>query len=61
MIDLLVTLLIILIIFALLWWVLSMIPMPAGFPLWVVQVIFALVLVVVLLGYLLPFAGVRVR
>jgi hypothetical protein len=61
MIEVLITLLVALIIFALLWWVLTLIPFPPGFPVWVLQVVFALILVIVLISYLLPLTGVRLR
>lgn len=45
MISLLVTLLIICLVFAIFWWILSMIPVPPQFK-WVVQVVAAIVLLI---------------
>ena len=57
MISLLLTLIVILVIFALLWWVITLIPFPSGFPVWIIQVILGLCLVIALLTYLTPFLG----
>ncbi|MDR5729426.1 MAG: hypothetical protein RB191_18590 [Terriglobia bacterium] len=57
MIGLLVTLLILLIVFAVVWWLASMIPIPAQFR-WVVNVLLGLILLILLLSIL--FGGVSV-
>lgn len=57
MIGLLVTLLILLIVFAIVWWLASMIPIPPQFR-WVVNVLLGLILLILLLSIL--FGGVSV-
>ena len=56
MVELLVSVIVVFIIFALLWWVITLIPWPPAFPVWVMQVILALFLVLVIIGWLLPLA-----
>jgi hypothetical protein len=51
MISLLISLLILLVIFALIWWIISLIPIPPPFT-WVVQVIFAIFLLIALVSLL---------
>lgn len=58
MISLLITLVILGLIFAIIWWGISQIPMPPPFS-WVVRVIFALIVILVLVEYLLPLANVH--
>lgn len=53
MIELLISILIILLIFGVLWYCVTLIPLPPPF-LTIAQLILALVLLLVLLGYLLP-------
>ena len=52
MLSLLVSLLILLVIFAVVWWILSMIPIPAPF-VWIVRVIFAIIFLICLIELLL--------
>ena len=56
MVSLLITIIILGLIFAVIWWAITQIPMPAPFGM-VVRVIFALVVVVVLLGILMGGIG----
>lgn len=51
MLSLLVSLLILLVIFAVVWWILSMIPVPAEF-MWIVRVIFAIIFLIALISLL---------
>lgn len=51
MLSLLVSLLIILVIFAIVWWILSMIPVPAEF-VWVVRVVFAIIFLICIIALL---------
>ncbi|HTF70897.1 MAG TPA: hypothetical protein VK638_50330 [Edaphobacter sp.] len=51
MISLLISLLFLCLIFAIFWWILRMIPVPAPFA-WVVQVIFAIVFLIALVSLL---------
>jgi hypothetical protein len=60
MIHLLITLLILLLVFAVAWWALTMIPLPEPVAL-VARVVFAIIMLIVLLTYLLPMAGVSLR
>lgn len=60
MIHLLIVFLIICIIFGVVWWALSLIPIPAPFA-WVPQVILALIFVLVLAGVLVPLANAPLR
>ena len=56
MLSILITILIMCLIFGLLWWVISLIPMPAPFG-QVVRVVCALIFVIWLIYLLLPMAG----
>ncbi len=58
MISLLITLIVIALIAYVCWWGLSQVPLPAPFDV-VVRVIFALIIVLVLLHFLLPLAGIH--
>jgi hypothetical protein len=63
MLSLLVSLLVLLVIFAVAWWILSMIPIPANFA-WVVRVIFAIIFLICLIELLVggfSFGHVLVR
>lgn len=51
MLGLLISLLILLAIFAVIWWILSMIPVPAPF-VWIVRVIFAIIFLIALIEVL---------
>lgn len=51
MLSLLVSLLILLVIFAVVWWILSMIPVPANLA-WIVRVIFAIIFLICLISLL---------
>lgn len=51
MLSLLITLVIVGLIFAIIWWGVSQIPVPAPFS-WVIRAVFALVVVIVLIGLL---------
>lgn len=55
MIELLITLLVILLVFGVIWYAITLIPLPPPF-LTIAQLILAVVLLLVLLGYLLPIA-----
>jgi hypothetical protein len=56
MLSLLVTILVMCLIFGLIWWILSLIPLPAPFG-QVARVVCAIIFVIWLLYLLLPFAG----
>lgn len=58
MISLLVTLLVILLVFGVLLYVIRLLPLEEPFGR-IAQVVLLVILVLVLIGYLLPFAGVR--
>ncbi len=61
MLELLVTLVIYGLIFAIIWWAVSQVPAPAPF-FWVIRAVFALIVVIVLLQLLtggLPMLGVH--
>ena len=60
MISLLLTLLILLLIFGVAWWVLGLIPLPEPLAM-VARVVFGLILLIILIAYLLPMAGVSIR
>lgn len=51
MIDLLITLVIVGLIFGILWWAISFVPVPEPFS-WVIRVVFALAVVIVLISLL---------
>lgn len=51
MITLLISLLVLCLIFAIAWWILNMIPVPAQFK-WIVQVIFAIIFLIALVSLL---------
>lgn len=51
MLSLLISLLILVLIFAVFWWILGMIPVPAEFA-WIVRVIFAIVFLIALIELL---------
>lgn len=51
MISLLISLLVLVLVFAIFWWILSLIPVPAPFA-WIVQVIFAIVFLIALVELL---------
>lgn len=51
MLSILVSLLILLVIFAIVWWILSMIPVPPPF-VWIVRVIFAIIFLIALIALL---------
>ena len=53
MIELLIALLIVLLIFAILWYAISLIPLPPPFGM-IAQLLVALILILVLVSYLLP-------
>jgi hypothetical protein len=53
MIELLLTLIVLLLIFGVAWWVLTLIPLPQPLAL-VIQVVLGLILLVVLIAWLLP-------
>ena len=53
MIGLLINLLILLLIFGVAWWILTLIPLPPPFAM-IVRVVFALILLLVLIEWLLP-------
>jgi len=57
MISLLITILVICLIFGLIWWVISLIPIPAPFG-QVARVIVAVIFCIWLIYLLLPFAGI---
>lgn len=57
MIELLLTLLILVLVFAVAWWVLTLIPLPPPFT-WVAQAVIGIILLIVLIVYLLPLAHV---
>lgn len=52
MLSLLLSLLILCLIFGVIWWVLSMIPIPPQFA-WIVRVIFAVIFLIVLIEFLM--------
>ena len=56
MISLLITLIIVGLILAIIWWAISQIPLPAPFG-WVVRVVFALIVAIVLIDLLLGGGG----
>ena len=58
MISILVTLLIILLIFSVAWWVIGMIPVPQPFAN-VIKVVLALILLIWLISVLLPLGGIH--
>ncbi len=58
MIGLLVQILIICLIFGVVWWVISLLPLPAPFG-QVAQVVVALIFLLILISLLLPLAGVH--
>jgi hypothetical protein len=58
MISLLVTVLVLCIIFGLVWWILTLIPLPAPFSR-VAQVVVAVIFCIVLIYMLLPLIGVH--
>lgn len=49
MLSILISLLILLVIFSVIWWILSMIPVPAPF-VWIVRVIFAIIFLIALIA-----------
>jgi hypothetical protein len=51
MLSLLVSLLVLLVIFAIVWWILSMIPVPAQFA-WIVRVVFAIIFLIAMIELL---------
>ena len=51
MLSILVSLLILLVIFAVIWWILQMIPIPAEFA-WIVRVVFAILFLIALISLL---------
>lgn len=55
MISLLITILILALIFGVVWWVLTLIPLPPPF-LTVAQVVIALIFLLLIISYLLPLA-----
>lgn len=52
MLELLITLLVVGLILAIIWWAISQIPLPAPFS-WVVRVVFALIVAIILIDLLL--------
>ena len=46
--DLILTFIFWLIVFAILWWIVSAIPKPPGFPVWIIQVVFGLLALVLI-------------
>jgi hypothetical protein len=52
MLSILINLILLLIILAILWWIVSLVPKPAGFPVWIIQVLFALVFLICFLSVL---------
>jgi len=46
MISLLISLLVLVAIFAFIWWILSLIPWPTNFPIWIVHVLFAIIFLI---------------
>jgi hypothetical protein len=56
MISLLVSLIVILLVFGVVWYIIGLLPLPDPFGL-VVRVVFALVLLLVLLNFLVPLTG----
>jgi len=56
MISFLVTILVMCIIFGLIWWILSIVPLPAPFA-QIVRVVLAVIMVIWLIYLLLPLAG----
>ena len=58
MISLLITLLIVLLIASVVWWIISQLPLPAPFAM-IVRVVFALILLIWLISMLLPYSGVH--
>jgi hypothetical protein len=59
MMGLLVSILILCLIFGVIWWVITLIPLPPPFK-QIAMVVVALVFVLILISYLLPIAGVPV-
>lgn len=57
MIGLLITAIVLFIIYALVIWVMGKIPFPADFPVWVIHVILALIIVIILIRLLLGLPG----
>lgn len=51
MLSILVSLLILLVIFAVCWWIISMVPIPAQF-IWIVRVVFAIIFLIALIELL---------
>lgn len=51
MISLLISLLVLILIFAIVWWILSLIPVPPQFR-WIAQVVLGIILLLCLLGFL---------
>jgi hypothetical protein len=60
MLSLLITLLVVVIIFAVAWWILSIAPIPPPF-VWVVRVIFGLIFLVVLIEVLIGGLTIPIR
>ncbi len=65
MLSLLIGLLILVVIFSVVWWILSMIPIPGPF-FWVVRVIFAIIFLIALISFLtgswtFPFGHAHLR
>jgi hypothetical protein len=56
MISLLVTLLVVLIIFSLIWWIVSVLPLPPPFA-QIARVVVVVIFCLVLIGMLLPYTG----
>jgi len=56
MIEMLITLLVVLLILGLIYWVITLIPLPPPFVL-LAQVVMAIIFVLVLISFLLPYTG----